>query len=129
MARTSSNDAPRNGEAGVAYARRDLNVVLLIILLIPRLFRLLYPAIWVEDDFYLEAAWLVSAGMRPYLDFVHPHFPLLEFVAAGYLKLFGASHFSIEVLNEAAIYLTSLLTFKLAARVTTRRAAIFAAIL
>ena len=103
--------------------------MLLIILAIPRFVRLFYPAIWVEDDFYLEAAWLVSAGMRPYLDFVHPHFPLLEYLSAGYLKIFGASHFSIEILNEAAIYATSLLTFKLAARVTTRRAAISAAIL
>jgi len=101
----------------------------LIILAIPRVVRLFYPEIWVEDDFYLEAAWLVSAGMRPYLDFVHPHFPLLEYFTAGYLRIFGASHFSIEVLNETAIYVTSLLTFKLAARITTRRAAIGAAIL
>ena len=103
--------------------------MLLIALLIPRLLRLFYPAAWVEDDFYLEAAWLVSAGMRPYLDFVHPHLPLLEWITAGYLRVFGASHFSIEVLNEAAIYVTSILTFKLAVRVTTRRAAICAAIL
>src|SRR5271170_4833628 len=102
---------------------------LLVALLVPRVLRMLYPEVWVEDDFYLESAWLVSAGMRPYLDFVHPHFPLLEYLSAAYLKIFGASHFSIEVLNEAAIYATSLLTFELAARITTRRAAISAAIL
>ncbi len=123
MARASSKAAP------AIAAHSDLGAALLIILAIPRVVRLLYPAIWVEDDFYLEAAWLVSAGMRPYLDFVHPHFPLLEYLSAGYLKIFGASHFSIEILNEAAIYATSLLTFKLATRVTTRRAAISAAIL
>jgi hypothetical protein len=67
--------------------------------------------------------------MRPYLDFVHPHFPLLEYLSAGYLRIFGASHFSIEILNEAAIYVSSLLTFKLAARVVSRRAAMSAAIL
>ncbi len=123
MARASSKGAP-------ATATRDeIGAALLVILALPRLVRLLYPAIWVEDDFYLEAAWLVSVGMRPYLDFVHPHFPLLEYLSAGYLKIFGASHFSIEILNEAAIYATSLLTFKLAARVTTRRAATSAAIL
>src|SRR5580698_2531749 len=123
MARASSKAAP-------ATATRDeLGAALLIILAIPRLLRLAYPAIWVEDDFYLEAAWLVSVGMRPYLDFVHPHFPLLEYLSAAYLRVFGASHFSIEILNEAAIYATSLLTFKLAARVSSRRAAISAAIL
>src|ERR1700689_2055764 len=83
---------------------------LIVVLLVPRIVRMLYPEIWVEDDFYLESAWLVSAGMRPYLDFVHPHFPLLEYLSAAYLKIFGASYFSIEVLNEAAIYATSLLT-------------------
>src|ERR1700681_2342341 len=123
MPRSSSKGAP------VGATRNKFGAALLIILVIPRLVRLFYPAIWVEDDFYLEAAWLVSAGMRPYVDFVHPHFPLLEYLSAGYFKIFGASHCSIEILNEAAIYATSLLTFKLAARVTTRRAATSAAIL
>jgi hypothetical protein len=129
MARTSSKGAPAKATASSTASRTELGAVLLVILAIPRVVRLLYPEVWVEDDFYLEAAWLVSVGMRPYVDFVHPHFPLLEYLSAGYLKIFGASHFSIEVLNEAAIYATSLLTFKLAARVTTRRAAISAAIL
>jgi hypothetical protein len=129
MARSSSKSAPTKAAASSTSSRAELGAVLLVILAIPRVMRLFYPAIWVEDDFYLEAAWLVSVGMRPYLDFVHPHFPLLEYLSAGYLKIFGAGHFSIEVLNEAAIYATSLLTFKLAARITTRRAAISAAIL
>ncbi len=124
MARASSKAVP-----ATLAARTEIGAALLIILAIPRLVRLIYPEIWVEDDFYLEAAWLVSVGMRPYLDFVHPHFPLLEYFSAGYLRIFGASHFSIEVLNETAIYVTSLLTFRLAARITTRRAAIGAAIL
>ena len=90
---------------------------------------MLYPEIWVEDDFYLESAWLVSVGMRPYLDFVQPHMPLLEWIAAGYLKLFGASHLSIEILNEAAIFATSILTYSLARRVAGRPTAIAASIL
>ena len=102
---------------------------LIVALLIPRIARMLYPEIWVEDDFYLESAWLVSVGMRPYLDFVQPHMPLLEWIAAGYLKLFGASYLSIELLNEAAIFATSLLTFALARRIAGRPAAICASIL
>src|SRR5579863_6740958 len=102
---------------------------LIVVLLIPRIVRMLYPEVWVEDDFYLESAWLVSAGMRPYLDFVHPHLPLLEWIAGGYLKLFGASFLSIEILNEAAIFATSLLTYALARRVAGRPAAIDASIL
>ena len=98
-------------------------------LLIPRILRMLFPEIWVEDDFYLESAWLVSVGMRPYLDFVQPHMPLLEWIAAGYLKLFGASYLSIEILNEAAIFATSILTYVLARRVAGRPTAICASIL
>lgn len=129
MARASSKAAPAKSGTNRVAVRTEFGAALLVILAIPRLVRLLYPAIWVEDDFYLEAAWLVSAGMRPYLDFVHPHFPLLEYLSAAYLKIFGASHFSIEILNEAAIYAASLLTFKLAVRITSRRAATSAAIL
>ena len=102
---------------------------LVVALLIPRIVRMLYPEVWIEDDFYLESAWLVSVGMRPYLDFVHPHMPLLEWLAAGYLKLFGTSHLSIEILNEGAIFASSILTYALARRVAGRRAAIVASIL
>ena len=67
--------------------------------------------------------------MRPYLDFIHPHMPLLEWIAGCYLKLFGASHLSIEILNEAAIFAASILTYPLARRAAGRPAAILASIL
>jgi hypothetical protein len=102
---------------------------LVVVLLIPRLVRMLYPEVWIEDDFYLESAWLVSVGMRPYLDFVHPHLPLLEWIAGAYLKLFGTSLIRIEILNEAAIFAASVLTYKLAAQVAGRPSAIAASIL
>jgi len=102
---------------------------MLLLLAVPRIVRLLYPQVWIEDDFYLEDAYLVSIGMRPYLDFVHPHMPLLEWFTAGYLRLFGASLFSIEVLNQIAIYATSVMTCALAYKAAGRRTAICAAIL
>ena len=108
-----------SASANSADAAR-IGVWLVVVLLVPRVVRMFYPEVWVEDDFYLESAWLVSVGMRPYLDFVHPHMPLLEWIAAGYLKLFGASYLSIEILNEAAIFATSLLTYALARRVAGR---------
>ncbi len=129
MDETSSTHAPARvcpvPQAGTAR----LGVGLLLVLVVPRLIRLLYPRVWVEDDFYLESAYLVSIGMRPYLDFVHPHMPLLEWLVGAYLRLAGASHFSIELLNETAIYVVSVLTFILARRVANRRAAVCAAIL
>src|SRR5487761_115743 len=106
-----------------------IGVALALMLIAPRVIRLLYPEIWVEDDFYLESAYLVASGMRPYLDFVHPHLPMLEWIAGGLLKIFGASHYRIELLNEAAIYITSVMVFALGARAGGRRAGIAASIL
>ncbi|MDO8434684.1 MAG: glycosyltransferase family 39 protein, partial [Candidatus Binatus sp.] len=102
---------------------------MLVVLLVPRIIRMLYPEVWIEDDFYLESAWFVSAGMRPYLDFIHPHMPLLEWITGSYLRLFGASHFSIEVLNETAIFITSVLIYALARRVVNRPTAVTASII
>src|SRR5438874_1689054 len=92
----------------------DIAAWILVALALPRIARMLYPEIWVEDDFYLESAWMVSAGFRPYVDFIHPHMPLLEYVVGGYLRIVGAGFTSIELLNELAIYITSVLVFLLA---------------
>ncbi|HZC47364.1 MAG TPA: glycosyltransferase family 39 protein [Candidatus Acidoferrum sp.] len=126
---TSRGSSIRASATAADSGTARLAAWLILVLLIPRVVRMLYPEIWVEDDFYLESAWLVSVGMRPYLDFVQPHMPLLEWIAGCYLKLFGASHLSIEILNEAAIFATSLLTYALARRVAGRPAAIAASIL
>jgi len=125
-ARKSSPGA-RSNNAGPTHAR--IGAAIAVLLLLPRIVRLLYPEVWVEDDFYLESAYLVAAGMRPYVDFVHPHLPVLEWIAGGYLKIFGASHYRIELLNEAAIYITSILVFALGDRAAGRRAAVASAIL
>ncbi len=132
MGRASSKRTPARIGKAADSARREagtIGVWLVLVLLVPRLVRLFYPQVWVEDDFYLESAYLVSIGMRPYVDFVQPHFPLLEWTAGAYLRLFGASHFSIEVLNESAIYVTSLLVFVLGRRIAGRAAGTWAAIL
>src|SRR6202167_2790565 len=130
MRQAASMTSPSSSQRDSAVAdSARVGAWLIVVLLVPRIVRLLYPEIWVEDDFYLESAWLVSVGMRPYLDFVQPHMPLLEWIAAGYLKLFGASYLSIEILNEAAIFATSILTYALARRVAGRPTAIAASIL
>jgi hypothetical protein len=106
-----------------------VGVGLAIVLVVPRLVRFFYPEVWIEDDFYLENAYLVSVGMRPYLDFLHVHFPVLEWAAGLYIKLFGASLLSLESLNQAAVYVTSLLVFGLARRAAGRPVAFASAIL
>ena len=122
MSRRKSLQVDAREAAGIGFG-------FALFLLLPRLVRMFYPEVWIEDDFYLESAYLVSTGMRPYLDFVHVHFPVLEWIAAVYIKLFGASILSLEFLNEAAIYVTSLLVFALARRAANRPVAIASAIL
>src|ERR1017187_16978 len=126
---TSRGSSRRVSAAADNDGAARIGAWLVIALLIPRVVRLLSPEVWVGDDFSLESAWLVSVGMRPYLDFVHPHMPLLEWIAGCYLKLFGTSHLSIEVLSEAAIFAASLLTYSLARKVAGRPAAIAGSIL
>jgi hypothetical protein len=126
---TSRGSSRRVSAAADNAGAARIGAWLVVALLIPRVVRMFYPEVWVEDDFYLESAWLVSVGMRPYLDFVHPHMPLLEWIAGCYLKLFGTSHLSIEILNEAAIFAASILTYSLARKVAGRPTAIVASIL
>ena len=126
MTRKSSREARSKASLEL---HAQIGAALALVLLVPRVIRLLYPQIWVEDDFYLESAFLVASGMRPYLDFVHPHLPMLEWIAGGYVKIFGASHFRIELLNEAAIYITSMMVFALGARAGGRSVGVASAIL
>ncbi|MGA9725176.1 MAG: glycosyltransferase family 39 protein [Candidatus Binatus sp.] len=126
---TSGGSSRRVSATADSADAASIGAWLIVILLIPRVVRMLCPEVWVEDDFYLESAWLVSVGMRPYIDFVQPHMPLLEWIAGCYMKLFGASYLSIEILNEAAIFATSVLTYALARRIAGRPTAIAASIL
>src|SRR3954465_7026538 len=102
---------------------------LLVALALPRIVRLLYPAIWIEDDLLMESAFAVARGLRPYLDFAHAQMPLLEWCAGLYITVAGASHVSMELLNGAAIYATSVLVFVLGREAVGRQAAIAAALL
>src|SRR5260370_35108829 len=120
--------SPGNSASADSVDAARIGAWLVVVLLVPRVVRMLYPEVWVEDDFYLESAWLVSVGMRPYLDFVHPHMPLLEGLAGCYLKLFDTRHLSIEILNERAVFPPRILTYPLRRRHAGRPAAIRAPI-
>jgi hypothetical protein len=102
---------------------------LLVALAVPRLIRIAYPAIWVEDDLYLESAYAIARGLAPYVDFAQPQMPLLEWLGAGYVWLVGAGHLQMEILNGAAIYATSILVFALGSRACGRDAATAGALL
>lgn len=102
---------------------------LLAALALPRLVRILYPAVWVEDDLLLESSFAVARGLKPYVDFAHAQMPLMEWVGGLYIRAFGASHVRMEILNAAAIYATSVLLFVLGKRAAGTRAATAASLL
>jgi hypothetical protein len=100
-----------------------------LLLALPRVLRIAYPEVWVEDDFYLASAWLVAQGDSPYHDFVHPHLPLLEWAVAGWIGLAGASHRSFEVLTAVAVTATSALVWRIGERAFGRLAGLAGALL
>jgi hypothetical protein len=102
---------------------------LLVALAIPRLVRMLYPAVWVEDDLLLESSFAAARGLRPYVDFAHAQMPLLEWATGLYIRVFGASHARMEILNGAAIYATSVLIVVFGRRAVGSRAAAAGALL
>lgn len=102
---------------------------LLVALAIPRVARILYPAVWVEDDLLLQCSLAVSKGLRPYLDFADAQMPLLEWIGGVYIRLAGASHVAMELLNGAAIYATSILIVLVGRRAAGARAAAAASLL
>ena len=121
MSRKSSRPTRTRQVAGIGAG-------LIFALLIPRIVRLLYPEVWIEDDFYLENAYLVSVGMRPIWTSFTCTCPFWS-GSRGYVRVFGASIVSLERLNESAIFVTSLLVFFFARRIEGRPVAIASAIL
>jgi hypothetical protein len=102
---------------------------LLLALALPRIVRILYPAVWVEDDLLLASSLAVAKGLRPYIDFAHAQMPLLEWASGLYIRIAGASHVRMELLNAVAIYTTSVLIFVVGRRAAGGRAALAASVL
>lgn len=98
-------------------------------LVIPRAFRFFYPAVWIEDDPLLETTLAVSRGLQPYTDFTLAQMPLLEWIGAAYVRVFGASLHAMEILNAVAIYGTSVLIALAGRRAVGASAAIAGAVL
>lgn len=86
-------------------------LLLLAVLAAPRIWRLTYPEVWVEDDSYLMCAFLITRGLQPYKDFVLPHFPILESILAAFFRMFAASVGTAEVLTTIVQLGSSLALF------------------
>lgn len=82
-----------------------------LIFLAPRVVRILYPYVWLEDPFYLYAASLIRQGAIPFHDFGHTQLPGAEFLLAFFYGFFGDSYVVAEVISQVVIYLNTWLIF------------------
>lgn len=92
-------------------------MALLLALAVPRLLRLAYPQIWIEDDWYINGAWMMSRGFLPYRDFPLPHLPALELALAGLFSVVPATLRAAEIATQCAAYAGSWLLFLLGRRI------------
>jgi len=98
-----------------------------LLLALPRVVRILYPAMWVEDSYYLYAGNLISQGVMPYAGFVHTQYPGVEFLLALTYKILGPSTATAEWLTQTFAWMTSLLVLILGARLKNRKTGLLAA--
>jgi hypothetical protein len=88
----------------------------LILLAAPRIVRMAYPQIWIEDESYLNGAFMLARGFLPYRDFPLPHFPALEGLLAAVFLVAPISIRSAEVFTQLAAFLGSVLVYVLGRR-------------
>ncbi len=86
------------------------------LLVVPRMLRLAYPQVWIEDESYLTGALMLSHGWLPYRDFPLPHYPVLEALLASVFHVVHASIRSAEITTQIAALAGSLLVFALGRR-------------
>lgn len=91
----------------IARTHRVFLGLSLLLLGLPRVLKLLYPLVWVEDSYYLYAGDLVARGMAPFRDFVFTQYPGVEFLLALTYKLLGTSLRSAELLTQASTFAAS----------------------
>ncbi|MGE5242592.1 MAG: hypothetical protein ACM3SQ_00005 [Betaproteobacteria bacterium] len=96
-----------------ASASAAVVVVFLALLAVPRIVRMAYPQVWIEDESYLNGAFMLARGWLPYRDFPLPHFPALEALLAAVFLVAPISIRTAEVVTGIAAVLGSALVFLL----------------
>jgi len=111
------------------FGRQIPLFLLFTVLAIPRIVRLLSPNVWVESEAYLNCSFLVSLGMKPFIDFPLCHPPGPEILLGSLFLLTGACIRSVEILTQLLVFFCSIMIFFIGKRLANRVVAISAAIL
>lgn len=88
-----------------------------MIAFLPRIFRLFYPYAWFEDSAYIYHAFAFKSGLKPFVDTICVHLPILEYLLAGFYKLFGTSYLVAEILSAFVVFLSAIFLFDIAKRI------------
>ncbi|HKB16723.1 MAG TPA: hypothetical protein VKF62_11705, partial [Planctomycetota bacterium] len=102
-------------------------ILLGLVVLAPRLARILHPSLWDEDAFALASARLLAGGAEPYRDFDAPYVPAVEAGLGLAFRVFGASIRVAEIATQAMQAGTALLLALATRRAFGRGAGIAAA--
>lgn len=100
-----------------------------IIFLVPRLIRMLYHKVWLEDTMYLYAGFAIKNGLVPYRDFAHFHPPLLEFILSIFYRIFGTTYLTAEILTQSIVFIITFLIFIIGRRIKDEKTGLFAGLI
>lgn len=101
--------------------------ILLVALAAPRIARLLYPYVWIESEPYLNCGFLISLGMKPYINFPLCHPPGPETILGVLFLILGTSIRTAEVFTQMLVFASSILVFAVGNRINGRVTGIVAA--
>ncbi len=101
--------------------RTAFTAAFIALLALPRLARLLYPQIWIEDESYLNGAFMMARGWMPYRDFPLPHLPALELMMAAVFKVAPISIRTAEAVSALAALAGSVMVFAIGVELTGTR--------
>jgi hypothetical protein len=102
---------------------------LFVLLAVPRIARIAYLQVWIEDESYLNSAFLLARGFFPYRDFPLPHFPTLEGFLASIFLVAPISIRTVECVTQVAAFLGSGFVFAVGRRLGGTATGVSAAVI
>ena len=100
-----------------------------ILLILPRILRILAPDVHIEDPNYMYGAFLILKGLVPFAEFAQVNPPLLETMLAILFRIFGVTYRIPEILSALAFLTSAVLIFRLGCRLSSRITGITASLL
>ncbi len=94
-----------------------------------RLLLVFFGRFCLDDGFYLQNAWLLAQGERPFEDFVHVAFPVVEWLYAPVLALAPDRLAAASLVTGAAVIATALVLARLLGRAQGAAAGLAAGLL